>query len=263
MGQELNRLRYSISDWSQATRCLSNNSKDLRISVTSYVHNTDFEGRIISVVHTKFGTMFATITDGRGYLISASDEDDCDLPLMTTDEILIQLEKFGFDISYEEEPNLSGEQLTFLMKLQDLGYDAVTKIRVQYPKTSRTSTIAYNSSRHVDYLSFNTVVPKSKFDESLEDGSIVNVAKMDATLKWDWLTYTCQIDDILEMNSVHRRIDERCPEPSQNNVVIHDPATYSADPSTFHVYGEVEFIENDNADNTSSTGISGDSYYES
>lgn len=258
MTQDLNRLRYSISNWSQATKCLSNNSKELRISVANYIHNTDFEGQIISVVHTRYGTMFATITNGRGYLVSTTDEEGHELPFLTTEAVLKQLEKFGFDISYEEEPNLSGEQLTFLTNLYDLGYDAITRVRVQYAKVSRNVVIAYNSAKGVDYLKFNTIVPKAKFDESLESGAIVNVAKMNPDLEWDWLTYTCQIEDLLDDNSIVHHVTERSPEPPMVDVPESEnaefvPASYeepsfapSLDPSTFHVYGAVEIIGDDN-----------------
>lgn len=253
MMQDLKRLRYSISNWSQATRCLSNNSKDLHISVANYLHNVDFEGQIISVVHIKYGTMFAAITNGRGYLISETDEEGHQLPLLTTEQVLKQLEKFGFDISYEEEPNLSGEQLSFLTNLYDLGYDAVTRARVKYPKITRNVYIAYSSAKGVDYLTFDTLVSKADFDKSLEEGAITNIAKMDPTLEWDWLTYTCQIKDLLDDNSVIHRIDERSPEPPMDPSQLiassiesgEIPVAPVVDPSGFHVYGAVEIIGDD------------------
>lgn len=243
--ENLKRLRYQISDWAQATKCLSNNSKELHILIANYMHNSSFEGRILSVVHARFGTMFAAVVDGQGLMLSVTDEDGNDLPLLTTAQVLQQLEKFGFDIKYEEEPNLSGEQLTFLMKLIDLGYDAITKVRVKYPKTTRIQTIAYNSAKHVDYLSFNSLVSKAAFDESLEDGSAVNIAKMDTTLEWDWLTYTCQIQDILDANSVVHHIDERSPvvpKDDELTTVIEGKPAAPTDPSAFHVYGSVDIL---------------------
>ena len=256
--QELKRLRYRISNWSQAVKCLSNNSKELHISLANYMHNSDFEGRILSVVHTKFGTMFATVVDGQGRILSVTDEHGDELPLLTTAEVLKQLEKFGFDISYEEEPHLSGEQLTFLMKLRDLGFDAITKVKVQHPKTSRYCTIAYDSSQTLEYLSFNSAVSKAQFDKSLEDGAIVNIAKMDTTLEWDWLTYTCQIDDLLEANSVVHHISERSPALPTTEVISSDVAEQPAeiatpDPSGFHIYGAVDILgdEDELADESS------------
>lgn len=253
MMQDLKRLRYSISSWSQATRCLSNNSKDLHISVANYLHNVDFEGQIISVVHVKYGTMFAAVTNGRGYLISETDEDGNQLPLLTTEEVLKQLEKFGFDISYEEEPNLSGEQLTFLTNLYDLGYDAITRVRIKYPKITRAAYIAYCSAKGVEYLSFDTQVSKADFDKSLEEGAITNIAKMDPTLEWDWLTYTCQIKDLLDDNSVVHHMDERSPEPPMDPSQTiawgmetgEIPTTTTDAVSGFHMYGAVEIIGDD------------------
>lgn len=258
MTQEFQRLRYSISSWSQATKCLSNNSKDLHISVADYLHNVDFEGQIVSVVHVKYGTMFAVITNGRGYLISETDEDGNELPFLTTEETLRQLEKFGFDISYAEEPNLSGEQLTFLTNLYNIGYDAITRIRIKYPKITRNVYIAYDSSKGVEYLAFNTMISKAEFDASLESGAIVNISKMDSTLEWDWLTYTCQIKDLLDDNSVVRSIDERCPvvEPpiieGETIPPVIPEMTMTPDPSGFHIYGAVEYLgdEDEAADET-------------
>ena len=255
--QELKRLRYQISNWSQAVKCLSNNSKELHISLANYMHNSDFEGRILSVVHTKFGTMFAAVVDGQGLILSVTDEDGNELPLLTTAEVLKQLEKFGFDITYKEEPHLSGEQLTFLMKLRDLGFDAITKVRVQHPKTSRYCTIAYDSNQTLDYLTFNSTVSKAQFDKSLEDGAIVNIAKMNTTLEWDWLTYTCQIDDLLDANSVVHHIGERSPVIPTEEEIIADATepvvdeVASPDPSGFHIYGAVDILGDEDADDSS------------
>ena len=253
MTHESQRLRYSISSWSQATKCLSNNSRDLHISVANYLHNVDFEGQILSVVHTKYGTMFAVITNGQGNLISETDEDGRQLPLLTTEEVLRQREKFGFDITYAEEPNLSGEQLTFLANLYDLGYDAITRVRIKYPKITRTAYIAYNSCKSVKYLTFDTMVSKSEFDASLESGEIANISKMDTTLEWDWLTYTCQISDLLDDNSIVHHIDERSPvvEPPSDELetvtadadVAEDAVIpITADTSGYHIYGAVEIL---------------------
>ena len=208
--------------------------------------------------------MFATVTNGQGFILSQSDEDGNELPLLTTAEVLKQLEKFGFDIQYEEEPNLSGEQLTFLTNLLDLGYDAITRAKIIYPKTTRLVTIAYASNKTTDFLKFDTSVTKAKFDEELENGAIANITKMDKTLEWDWLTYTCQIEDILEANSVVHHIAERSPvlptaEPPEMIVDDLTPVPSMPDVSTFHVYGAVEVFGDDDGDsNTETSGsISG------
>lgn len=248
MTQELKRLRYSISSWLQATKCLSNNSKELHISVANYIHNVDFEGQIISVLHAKYGVMFAAITSGRGYLISDTDEDGHELPLLTTEQVLKQLEKFGFDIKYEEEPNLSGEQLTFLTNLYDLGYDAITRVKIKYPKITRNAYIAYDSSKGVEYLSFNTMVSKAEFDASLESSAIVDVAKMNKDLEWDWLTYTCQIKDLLDDNSTVHHIGERSPvvePPIIDEVDVPVTELSTPDISGYHIYGAVDILGDD------------------
>jgi len=119
---------------------------------------------------------------------------------MTTSEILEQLAKFGFDITYEEEPNLPEDQLTFLSKILSLGYDAITRVYIRTPKNILPTIIAYNSSITVDYLPFNSEVSKIKFDADLERGSVINIGKMEPLFTWAWLTYTCQIQDILDDN---------------------------------------------------------------
>lgn len=254
----IQRLQYKISDWKQATSCLSNNSKDLKISVMDYLHNADLEGRIISVFHPKYGILFCAVVNGRGSLLSESDESGVDLPFMTTAEILVQLEKFGFDIVYEEEPNLSGEQVDLLQDLYNTGFRSITKISVKYPKTSRKYVVAYMPYRSVDLLNFGTVVSKPQFDKYLEDGYVINVSTMKPSLKWDWLTYTCEIQDILDDNSKpgHYPVsyntdpisnESETPYEEDFNPTINPcPVTFfnpNSDESSFHIYGDVEIVD--------------------
>lgn len=200
MSRNRSKLQYDISSWAQATRCLSNNSKKLRISVSRFIDLPDLDCQLVSVLHLKYGTLFAAITSGQGDIITDQDESGAVLPFMTTSEILVQLAKFGFNITYNQEPHLSDSQLEFLTKILNLGFDAITQVNVRTQTAIVPTIIAYNSSITMDYLAFNSTVAKNKFDTDLERSAIINIAIMEPLFTWDWLTYTCQIEDILHDN---------------------------------------------------------------
>ena len=221
------------------------------------------------MVHDLYGTLFCALVDGLGTVISEQDEDGKDLPYMTTAEILVQLEKLGFDISYKEEIHLPSDQLTFLNNLMELGFDTLSRIFVQTEKMKRNYVVASNSLKRQEYCNFGSIHSKKFFDTSLEEGWAANISKVGKHLSWDWLTYTVKIRDLLEANSkvaglvIPDIIPHPLPESPVPGTVVPDnltPYTETSeeeqeqstpvfpsfgDTSQFHIYGEVVTAEED------------------
>ena len=121
----LETLRYKISSWRQLPDCLSNNSRELRIHITDFFNNEELRGFRISLEHTTLGVLFCCVLQARGSIVT--DEDEYGASELTPEEILKELRKYGFEITYEPIKGLSGNLLDYLITLDKLGYD---KIRV-------------------------------------------------------------------------------------------------------------------------------------
>lgn len=205
-------LRYKISDWEQATQCLSNNSRDLHILVSKFLLDRNLEGEVIRVVHSVYGTLFAALTNGHGRLITDVNSDGITLPFMTTDQILVQLEKLGFIIFYSPDVHLSGDQLSMLINLQHMNFDKLTVIRKldKGGRITRTKVVAFNSKYCADLLQFGVKVTDARFNSYLSSGYLYNVTDSPVnkfTFVWDWLTYVCNISDVLQANVTEGVVD--------------------------------------------------------
>ena len=102
-------LRYRISNWKQLEGAKSNNSRDLSISVTTFVNDHRLNGQRIKVEHRVFGTLFACIVSGKGTLLTENSEGY--IHEFTPAQILAELEKFGYYIQYDPTEQLSGNQI--------------------------------------------------------------------------------------------------------------------------------------------------------
>ena len=111
-------LQYKISSWRQLPNCLSNNSRDLRIHVTDFFNNEELRGFRISLEHRTMGVLFCCVLQARGTIIT--DDDDYGATELSPDEILKELHKFGFYITYEPIKALSGNLLNYLITLDNL-----------------------------------------------------------------------------------------------------------------------------------------------
>jgi hypothetical protein len=69
--------------------------------------------------------------EGSGELITKQDEEGYDIPFLSTEQILQQLEKFGFIIDYNVRSNLPDKTIDFLATIDNLGYDRITRILLQ------------------------------------------------------------------------------------------------------------------------------------
>lgn len=229
------RLQYSISSWEQAQKCLSNNSKDLSIKIIDFFNNKDIDGKLITVKHKLHGILFAAMIDGKGRMISDSDDEGSSLEWLDTTSILSQLEKFGFDITFSEEKHLSGQQYELIATMLKLGLDKLTKIRVS--KDNNEKVVAFNSSKCTDLLTFGIKISLTQFNKLIEEGIVLNLSSVTYkdTFDWDWLIYVSDIKKIMDANSEN--------EVDYEDYTTYDPSTYTGNTEGLTPYDSEEVNE--------------------
>lgn len=201
----LTPLRYNISNWAQATECLSNNSPDLSISVST-ITDRILSGQLISVHHVLYGTLFAAMTSGDGVIVSDNNGYGMPITWMSTDEILAQLARFGFYITYNVQAHLPGDTLACLMKLYNLGFDQISRIKVNPKHSDKSSFIAvvsFNGAAHPSWLAYPCEISYEEFISASSDGTAFNVSGISQFLgiDWSWLTFVANISDVIRENS--------------------------------------------------------------
>lgn len=200
------KLRYEISNWVQATKCLSNNSKSLHITVSDFIMNPHLTGTRVAVESKQFGTLFAVVVNPRGSYITEEVDGNL-IPQLTTSQILEQLALYGFYIIFKQEQTLSGDQLSYLMDLQRLGYDKITRIHVaeRTPDHGIKVTrriVAIDLAENQDLIDFDKKLTFVDYSQRMKSGVLSDItdASHDRKFEWDWLSYTIAIEDILDAN---------------------------------------------------------------
>lgn len=200
-------LRYRISDFRQLNKCMSNNSRDLSIHVSAIVNDKNLNGQRISVNHKKYGVLFACIRDAQGCMIS-KDVEGNSFHEFTTGEILDELKKFGFLIEYDPIEHISGNQLEFLMTLNNLHYDKIRVLSVwDAPlgtKEFKTHVVAFLAEAHGDWLNAGYSPSISEFTHGLQNGTAFDISAISKAQDYDWswlVGWVGSISDILAENS--------------------------------------------------------------
>ena len=201
-------LRYNISSWNQLPGCLSNNSTQLHLRVSTLLHDRRLNGTIIKVEHEDFGTLFACLVDGGGPLLSERHMNG--IRELSTPAILAELEKYGFLVTYQPQKHLDGDQLQYLLTLNQLGFQKIRLLNVhRYSNGVQEFTptvVAFNIKPNSSWLNNWYSASEKEFLEAINNGSAINISAMskDKKFKWDWLTYVADIEDILKDNAQRR-----------------------------------------------------------
>lgn len=142
---------------------------------------------------------------GSGSLLTDYDEEGNYLPFLTTEEILKQLLKFGFIIKYDVKSNLPSPVFSFLARIDDLGYDKITKVVVvkkglEGTRIREQVVLVFKAvPDNMDILKFGVVISQATLAKKLEANIVMNVTH-EEDMTWDWLNYTANISDILDEN---------------------------------------------------------------
>lgn len=202
-------LRYQISDWHQLPGCKSNNDKCLKISITDFIQDPRLSGTRISVEHPTFGNLFTYIVDLSGNLISNLSLSSELQTHLSIDDILLQLSRFGFLITYKEYEHLSGNQLQFLMTINNLHFDKIRLLNVwdveDGVKQFKLYVVAFQVEPLSQWLNAGYAPSNTEFQNALNSGYALNVSALSEaqSFSWDWLyNWVADISDIIESNSI-------------------------------------------------------------
>lgn len=196
-------LRYRISDWHQLIDVVSNNSRDLFITVTDFVQDNRLNGTRICIEHKAYGTLFACIVNPHGSIISYSEEPYSGLE---PTQITSMLEMFGFLVNYVPTKSLPGDLISFLMTLKGLDFDKIRVLSVwkvvNGVKAFNDYVIAFNISNNPDWINNGYSASEAEFLKAIQEGSAISVSALSSLKHWDWswLNYVANIDDILDDN---------------------------------------------------------------
>lgn len=199
-------LRYKISSWDEVRHIQSNNSPKLKLQTADIV-GPDLRGLVIRVNHDDYGCLFSTLINARGPLLN---QQSSAYELLTIDDILLELSRFGFEIIYAPEENLDGEQLNYLMNVQTLGYDKLRLLPVKsttFIKTSKLDLklVAFKSTEMMKWMDNLYQASSDEFLKALEMGSALNLTESEQFQDFDWSflrdTQIMAIEDILRNNS--------------------------------------------------------------
>ena len=197
-------LRYNISNWLHLSECKSNNSTDLYITVKQVIDDGShrLSGTIIIVQHNQYGPLFTCLINSSGTLLTP-DPDSGIIQEFTTDQILAELKKFGFDITFSINQHLSGDQISYLITLSDLGFDKIRMLEVQQLDGRYANyLVVFNVAKCPDWIQNDFACGRKPFLESLNNSGAMNLTDLPQTkgFDWTWLTYVANIDDIIEDN---------------------------------------------------------------
>lgn len=203
-------LRYEITDWSQVNECLSNNSRDLRMRFIQ-IMDDELCGKLILVEHAVYGTLFACLVQGEGSILSTCDPcNPCGLThVFSEEEILRELYKFGFDIRFKKEKRLTGDQLDYLMNLNNLGFDKIRCLNVVLPYAPhapkyRPIVVGFMVGSLPKWLDNTYACPESEYNRAIGEGTAINITAISQAKKFDWSflkDHVLSINDILAINS--------------------------------------------------------------
>ena len=199
-------LRYNISSWEQLSNCLSNNSNQLHIRVANITQDDRIGGTLIDMFHDDFGSLFCYLVDASGPLVNSSDPSDS--YEMTSQDVLKQLERYGFFVTFSRRAYLKSEQIDFLQSLQHLGYDKLRVLQVYTidsysgAKIATPHVVVFNVEPNPRWLDNMYQESSTKFLEAICSGSAIDISMVskEETYRWDWLDYVANIQDILNDN---------------------------------------------------------------
>lgn len=194
-------LKYKITSWLQLNQCLSNYDPDLRASGIQIMDDR-LQGTVVRVTHKKYGCLFAYLVDGTGV-----DVENPSIPLLTPEEILSELRRFGFLITYDVLGTLPGDVIEYLITLDKLGYDKIRYMLISEPTIYGTEkdpeyfVTAFKIKDRPEWINNTYRARKDEFQDALMDGTAINITAISEEKHFDWSflrDYVLNISDIIE-----------------------------------------------------------------
>lgn len=195
-------LRYNISSWDQLVECMSNYSSSLHLEVKHILQDSRVTGTVIEVIHEELGVLFGYLVNGTGPLLASDDPLEYELSCA---DVLKQLERFGYLITFDCQKNISSNQVEFLRTLDGLGFDKIRLMDVYtYSNTGvkvyTPHVVVFNIRNNPGWLDNTYSASNEEFLDSLSKGYAVDVSGISQSSKyhWDWLDFVGSIKDILK-----------------------------------------------------------------
>ena len=203
-------LRYEIDSWDEVPGCLSNNSKHLHLTYDA-VLDKRLTGGIVRVEHDRYGCLFSYLVNGSGPLLSV--QEDGTLFELTAEQVLKELEKYGFLVSFAEKYVLDDDQFSLLSTIHDLG---VAKVRIMYVNEEKkylntykdsnvlkAYLVAFNAGGLPRWLSNTYTCNEDEFSDALRTGKAFNATNLKGGLQpphnWSFLADSVlNVTDLLE-----------------------------------------------------------------
>lgn len=160
------------------------------------------QGTVVRVTHKKYGCVFAYLVDGTGV-----DVDNPPLPLLTPQEILEELRRFGFLITYNVMGTLPGRMIEYLITLDKLGYDKIRYMLISEPTIYDTEkdpeyfVTAFKIKENPEWINNTYRARTDEFQAALMNGSAINITAISEEKHFDWSflrDYVLNISDIIE-----------------------------------------------------------------
>ena len=205
------KLRYEIDSWDQITECQSNNSPKLHLTYDVALGRS-LSGQIIRVEHDDYGCLFSYVVEASGVDVSCAPNGT--VFQLTTDELLMELEKYGFIVKFSKCLQISNAQYQLLMSSQLLG---MSKIRIMYvdmtTKRNRFDDdyerkpylVMFKTDKLPMWLSNGKVCSKQEFEDALAKGYAVNLTECEGGLHgndWSFLT-----DKVLNVTDILKKVN--------------------------------------------------------
>ena len=199
-------LQYTIDDWHDLPACRSNNDRQLHIHVADFKNDERLSGVRITVEHEVFGTVFSCIKGARGTIISEKSPEV--ISELTTQQILDELEKFGFLVTFAQWKTLPGNQVQYLMTLNTLKFDKIRLLNVWNApnglKEFKPKVVAFKIKYLPDWLQASYSPSETEFVKAINSGYAINISAIsfDEKFSWDWLyNAVINIDDVIAVNA--------------------------------------------------------------
>ena len=197
-----NKLRYRIDSWSKLPQCMSNNSRDLHIKVSTMINDRRLCGTRISVEHDEYGVLFTYLVDSYGDLI------DSGIEPVSADILLKELARFGFLIEFSNKVQISKTQLQCLRGAYELGFNKVRILSVWHyelgEKVFSSYVVAFQDGFNQDWLNNGYSANEKEYLDAISYGQAINLSSISSEKhhKWSWLSgYVLNINDILSTHS--------------------------------------------------------------
>ena len=188
-------LYYEIDEWPQICDCISNVSEKLHVTYDVLL-GRKISGGIVRVEHDDYGTLFAYLVDGSGDLLEP-DSNGVVFEL-TTDEVLLELHKYGFNVRFSERIRFNRDQYQLLTSASLFGMDKIRLMFVDngvfdlskgYDRKARL--VLFDASNLSSWLDNQKTCTEKEFVDAIESGYAINVTKATGGIKpgnnWSFL----------------------------------------------------------------------------